>query len=42
MNLALFNDYLRKAIRKPYTPEEFKAWLKTTKKIDPGKLGLEG
>lgn len=37
---ARFGDYLRKAIRKPYTQEDFKVWLKTTKKLDPAKFGL--
>lgn len=42
VNRARFSDYLRRAIRKPYTPEDFKTWLKEIKKLDPAKLGLEG
>ena len=42
VNRARFSGYLRKVVHKPYTLEEFKTWLKTTKKLDPEKMGLEG
>ena len=42
VNRARFSGYLRKVVHKPYTFEEFKTWLKTTKKLDPEKMGLEG
>lgn len=42
VNRARFGNYLRKTIHKSYTQEEFKTWLKTEKKIDLVKLGIEG
>lgn len=42
VNRARFSGYLRKVVHQPYTPEDFKTWLKVTKKLDPAKLGLEG
>jgi hypothetical protein len=42
VNRARFSGYLRKIVHQPYTPEDFKTWLKVTKKLDPAKLGHEG
>lgn len=40
VNRARFSGYLRKIVHQPYTPEDFKNWLKETKKVELAKLGL--
>jgi hypothetical protein len=40
VNRARFADFLRLAIKKPYTQEDFKTWLKEVKKVNLAKLGL--
>lgn len=41
-NIGFEQVYLVKVLSKPHSPEEFRTWLKTTKKLDPEKLGLKG
>jgi Initiator Replication protein len=42
VNRAKFGDFLRLAIKKPYTQKDFMKWLKEVKKLDPKKMGIEG
>ncbi len=42
VNRARFRTYIQTSVKKPHTEAELSTWVKTTKNLDPIKLGLKG